>query len=392
MKKRMTIMLAIVGTAFALLIGYKMFGAYMMSKWLAGNGLPPATVTTMVADYQQWQPQIRSVGTLRAKNGVEMVGEVAGIVQALHFKSGDKVKAGELLIELDADEEQAQLDAALAAVALARSNYERDRAQFKVLAVSQAQLDADEADLKVKQAEAARLRAVVDKMHIRAPFTGRLGVSALSPGQYIRVGEVLVSLQASDPILVDFSVPQRQIAEMAVGQRVLLGSDAFKGREFAGEISAIDSRVDANTRNVRIEARVDNPKGELLPGMYAEVRVQVGEPMKLLTLPQTAVTYNAYGSTVFLARPAKPVAAGEAAQEGAEQGVASSGKPAMPLAEQVFVKTGMKRGDQVAVISGVNEGDVVVTSGQMKLKNGTPLVVNNSHPPAFEPDPKPQEH
>lgn len=376
MKKRMMIMLAIVGTAFALLVGYKMFGAYMMNKWLAGNGVPPATVSTMVAGYQQWQPQIRSVGTLRAKNGVDMVGEVAGTVQALHFKSGDKVKAGELLIELDADEEQAQLDAALAAAALARSNYERDKAQFKVKAVSQAQLDADEAALKVNQAEAARLRAVVNKMHIRAPFSGRLGVSALSPGQYVRVGEVLVSLQASNPILIDFNVPQRQISEITVGQRVLLGSDAFEGREFAGEVSAIDSRVNANTRNVRIEAKVDNPDGELLPGMYAEVRVQVGEPLRLLTLPQTAVAYNAYGSTVFLARSAESSAEAESAK---------------PLAEQVFIKTGMKRGDQVAVLSGVSEGDVVVTSGQMKLKNGTPLITNNSHPPAFEADPEPQE-
>jgi len=381
MKKRMMIMLAIVGTCFALLVGYKMFGAYMMGKWLAGNGLPPATVTTMVAGVQQWQPEIRSVGTLRAKNGVDIVGEVAGIVQALHFKSGEQVKAGDLLIELDADEEQAQLDAALAASELARSIHERDKAQFKVQAVSQAQLDMDAADVKVKQAEAARLRAVVGKMHIRAPFAGRVGVSALSPGQYIRQGEVLVSLQAVNPILIDFSVPQRQIGELKVGQRLLLGSDAFEGREFQGEITAIDSRVNASTRNVRIEAKVDNPKDELLPGMYAEVRVQVGESQSLLTLPQTAISFNAYGSTVFLSRSAKP-AVGQ---------TTADGKSAMPLAEQVFVKTGLTRGDQIAVISGISEGDVVVTSGQMKLKNGTPLIVNNSVQPAFDPNPSPQE-
>ncbi|HCS13032.1 MAG TPA: efflux transporter periplasmic adaptor subunit, partial [Zetaproteobacteria bacterium] len=346
---------------------------------------PPATVTTMVAGVQDWQPEIRSVGTLRARNGVEVVAEIAGTVQALHFKSGDAVKAGELLIELDADEEQAQLDAAVAAAELAKSIFERDKAQFKVQAVSQAQLDLDAADVKVKQAEAARLRAVLGKMHIRAPFAGRLGVSALSPGQYVRQGEVLVSLQANNPVLVDFSVPQRQVAELKVGQRVLLGSDAFKGRDFIGEISAIDSRVNASTRNVRIEAKVDNPKDELLPGMYAEVRVQVGESRSLLTLPQTAISFNAYGSTVFLARPAKP-AEGKAAAE-----PSADGKPAMPLAEQVFVKTGLTRGDQIVVESGINEGDLVVTSGQMKLKNGTPLIVNNSVQPAFESDPAPQE-
>ncbi|MDQ6965660.1 MAG: efflux RND transporter periplasmic adaptor subunit, partial [Mariprofundaceae bacterium] len=297
------------------------------------------------------------------------------------------VKAGDLLIELDADEEKAQLDAAVAAAELAKSIYERDKAQFKVQAVSQAQIDMDAADVKVKQAEAARLRAVVDKMHISAPFAGRLGVSSLSLGQYIRQGEVLVSLQSNSPILVDFSVPQRQIGEMQVGQRLLLGSDAFEGREFQGEISAIDSRVNASTRNVRIEAKVDNPENKLLPGMYAEVRVQVGESRSLLTLPQTAISFNAYGSTVFLARPAESTEG-----QAADANPAAGEKPAMPLAEQVFVKTGLKRGDQIAVTSGIREGDMVVTSGQMKLKNGTPLIVNNSVQPAFEADPAPQEH
>jgi len=299
----------------------------------------------------------------------------------LNFKSGDEVKAGDLLIELDADEEQAQLDAALAAAELAVSIYRRDKAQFKVQAVSQAQLDMDKADVQVKQAQAAQLSAVLDKMHIRAPFAGRLGVSAISPGQYIRQGEVLVSLQAVNPLLVDFNVPQRQLSELMVGQKLRLSSDAFAGRDFAGEISAIDSRVNASTRNVRVEAKVDNPNGELLPGMYAEVRVATGMSKPYLTLPQTAISFNAYGSTIFLA---KPVSVAEKP--------AADGKPALPLAEQIFVKTGPTRGDQIAVESGINEGDVVVTSGQMKLKNGTPLIVNNSVQPAFAADPKPQEH
>jgi len=381
MKKRMMIMLTIVGIAFALLFGYQQFGAYMMKKWLAGNGLPPAAVTTMVAAYQDWQPEIRSVGTLRAQHGVDVVAELAGIVRKLNFKSGDEVKAGDLLIELDADEEQARLAAALAAVELAESIYTRDKAQFKVQAVSQAQLDMDKADVQVKRAQAAQLRAVLDKMHIRAPFAGRLGVSSLSAGQYIRQGEVLVSLQAVNRLLVDFNVPQRQLSELKVGQRVRLSSDAYAGREFAGEISAIDSRVNASTRNVRIEALVDNSGGELLPGMYAEVLVAIGESKPYLTLPQTALSFNAYGSTVFLSRASQ-----------AKEKPAADGKPALPVAEQVFVKTGSKRGDQVAVVSGIAEGDIVVTSGQMKLKNGTPLIVNNSVQPAFDPAPEPQEH
>jgi len=379
MKKRMIIMLASVGIAFALLVAYQQFGAYMMKQWLAGNGLPPATVTTMVADFADWQPEIRSIGTLRAVRGVDVVAELPGVVQQLHIKSGGVVRAGKLLIELEAGEEQAQLDAATAATQLAAITYQRSKAQFKVKAVSQAQLDMDQADLKVKQAQAAQLRAVLDKMHIRAPFAGKLGVTAVSPGQYIRQGEVLISLQAVNPLLIDFNVPQRQLSMLKVGQQLRLNSDAYAGQEFTGEISAIDSRVNASTRNVRIEAKVENPNGELLPGMYAEVRVETGQSERHLTLPQTAVSYNAYGSTVFIARPV-----GDKAADAAE--------PAMPLAEQVFVKTGLRRGDQIAVLEGIKSGDVVVTSGQMKLKNGTPLIVNNSVQPSFDPAPEPQEH
>ena len=379
MKKRMMIMLASVGIAFALLFAYQQFGAYMMKQWLAGNGLPPATVTTMVADFADWQPEIRSIGTLRAVRGVDVVAELPGIVQQMHVKSGAVVRAGALLIELEAGEEQAQLDAAIAAAQLAAITYERDKAQFKVKAVSQAQLDMDQADLKVKQAQAAQLRAVLDKMHIRAPFAGKLGVTAVSPGQYIRQGEVLISLQAVNPLLIDFNVPQRQLSMLKVGQQLRLNSDAYPGREFTGEISAIDSRVNASTRNVRIEGKVENPNGDLLPGMYAEVLVETGQSERYLTLPQTAVSYNAYGSTVFLARPAGDKAEGDA-------------EPAMPQAEQVFVKTGLRRGDQIAVLEGIESGDVVVTSGQMKLKNGTPLIVNNSVQPSFDPAPEPQEH
>jgi len=386
MKKRMIIMIASVGIFFAALIGFNTFKGYMMKQWLAGNGLPPATVTTMPAAYAEWQPEIRSVGTLRALHGVDVVSEVAGIVSKLHFKSGDSVKTGALLVELDAGVEKAQLHAAQAAAELAAITFKRDKAQFKVKAVSQAQLDLDQADLKAKKAQVAQLQAVLNKMRIRAPFAGMLGVSAISLGQYLKQAQVIVSLQENDPILVDFNVPQGRLAKLKVGQRLHLNSNSIAGHAFSGEISAIDSRVNANTRNVRIEAKVDNAKGELLPGMYAEVRVETGERERYLTLPQTAVSYNAYGSTIFRAKVAATT------EPTSKQTEAADGKPALPVAEQVFVKTGLRRGDQIAVLSGIKEGDVVVTSGQMKLKNGTPMIVNNSVQPAFDAAPKPQEH
>lgn len=377
MKKRMIIMLAIIGVAFGGIYGYNAFKAHMMAKHFASQGLPPATVTTMAVTFQDWQPQIRSVGTLRAREGVDVVAQLVGTVEKLHFHSGDMVKKGDLLIELDADEEQARYAAALAAAELALTTLRRDREQFKVQAVSQAKLDADKADVAMKQAQAAELKAVIDKLHIVAPFDGRIGVSTISPGQYLRQGDVIVALESSDPILVDFHLPQRYLAQIRVDQKLILSSDASAGREFAGTISGIDSRINASTRTVHVEGRVENPDGLLLPGMYAEVHIATGASERMLTLPQTAVSYNAYGSTVFLALPGK---------------VSEDGKPGLPVAEQVFVKTGETRGDQVAVLSGIQEGAVVVTSGQMKLKNGTPLMVNNSHTPAFDADPEPQEH
>jgi len=379
MKKRMTIMLISVAVLFGAVIGFQQFKAYMMAQWLAGNGLPPATVTAMAAKFDDWQPQIHSVGSLRARQGAMIVAERGGTVEAVHFKAGEEVRAGKLLLELEAGQEKAQFKAAEAALTLAKITLKRDKEQIEVHAISQAQLDTDKADLQAKQAKLEELQAVLDKLQIHAPFTGRLGVSSVSVGQYLNPGANIVSLQSSDPMMIDFNIPQRQLAEVKVGQTVHLHTNTYGDREFKGEIVGIDSRVDINTRNVHIEAKIANKKGELVPGMFAEVRIETDGGGRYLTLPQTAITYNAYGSTVFVARPGK-------ATEGDEEG-----KEPMPVAEQIFVETGAVRGDQVAVLSGIKEGDMVVTSGQMKLKNGTPLIINNSHVPANEMAPTPQE-
>jgi len=372
MKKRMIVMLLLVVVVFGGLLGFQMFKAKMMAQYFATQGLPPATVTTMQAGYSHWQPQISAVGTLRARQGVQIVSEMAGVVKQVHFQSGATVKKGDLLISLDADVERAQLAAAEAAASLAVTTLKRDRKQFKVQAISQAQIDADKADLAAKNAQADQIRAIIDKLEIRAPFAGSLGVTTISRGQYLKAGDTIVSLQSTDPILIDFHVPQRHVPAISEGQVVHLTGNGFAGQDFEGKISAIDNIVNRNTRNVHVEAKVANPNGVLLPGMYAEVRVDAGAEKRYLTLPQTAVSYNAYGSTLFLAKKV----------DGQDK----------PVAEQVFVTTGSRRGDQIAVVGGIKEGDVVVTSGQMKLKNGTPLIVNNSVQPAFEVSPTPQEH
>ena len=376
MKKRMVIMLLLVGVLLGGLVGFNWFKGYMMQKYMASSPQPPATVTAMKAGYQQWQPQLRAVGTLRAVRGVDVTTEVAGLVRSVHFKSGDEVKAGQLLAELNADSDLAQLHSLEAAAELAATVYDRDKAQFAAQAVSKAQLDADAADLKSKKAQVAQQTALVEKKSIRAPFAGKLGISTVNPGQYLNPADKLVTLQTIDPIYVDFYLPQQQLPQIAIGQKVTLSADAYKGVAFTGKINAINPKVETNTRNVQVEATVPNAKRQLLPGMFASVMVESGDEERYLTLPQTAITYSPYGDTVFAVK--------------ASDKKDDKGNVAL-VAQQVFVTTGPTRGDQVAILKGIEPGTQVVTSGQVKLKNGTPLIINNSVQPANNPNPTPQE-
>ena len=376
--KRMLVMLILIGVLFAAIVGYRMFVNSMMQKFLAGNALPPATVTAMPVGKQMWRERLTAVGTLRAMQGVDVASEVAGIVEKVHFKSGQLVEAGELLIELQADEEQAQLQALQASRRLAGINHERNRQQFAIKAVSQAQLDASAAELARLKAEEARQEAIIDKKRIVAPFAGRLGVSRINVGQFLNPAEPVVTLQDSRFLYVDFNLPQKHLGELAAGRSIAVTSDAMGGKTRSGRITAINATVDPATRNVAVEGMLDNADGKLLPGMFVQVAVETGAPQSLLTLPQTALSFNPYGTTLFVAREKRPEGQPEA-------------EPQL-LAEQVFVKTGPRRGDQIAIVEGIGEGDLVVTSGQMKLKNGTPLIINNAVVPANEAAPEPQEH
>jgi membrane fusion protein (multidrug efflux system) len=330
----------------------------------------------MAADYQNWQPQLTAVGTLRAVRGVDVTTEVAGLVRSVNFKSGDETTAGQLLAQLNIDSDVAQLRSLQAAADLAQTVYDRDSAQFDIEAIPKAQVDADAADLKSKRAQVAQQQALIEKKTIRAPFSGKLGISTVNPGQYLNPGDKLVTLQTIDPIYVDFYLPQQQLPEIAIGQKVIISTDAYKGVSFPGKINAINPRVDPNTRNVQVEATIPNAKRQLLPGMFANVKIDAGDEQRYLTLPQTSITYNPYGTTVFVVKPS---------DKKDDKGNAPM------IAQQVFVTTGPTRGDQVAILKGVEPGTQVVTSGQVKLKNGTPVVVNNSVQPTNSPSPTPQE-
>jgi membrane fusion protein, multidrug efflux system len=347
----------------------------IMKQIAQGSAPQPAVVVTAIkAAPQEWQPQLNAVGSLRAVRGVDVTTEIAGLVREIRFKSGDEVKAGALLVQLNADSDLAQLASLKAAADLAQVTLTRDRAQLAAQAISQAQVDSDQADLKSKRAQAASQQATIDKKTIRAPFSGRLGITLVNPGQYLNPGDKVVTLQTIDPIYIDFNLPQQQISAVSLGQTVTVSSDAYRGQGFSGKVTAIDAKVDTATRNVQIEATLPNPKKQLLPGMFARAAVDAGEKKAYLTLPQTAITYNPYGATVFVTADKKD----------------AKGHPQVQ-AQQVFITPGPTRGDQVAILKGVSEGATVITSGQLKLKNGTPVRIDNSVQPANDQNPAPQE-
>lgn len=372
MTKRMIIMLVCVGLLFGGIFGFQIFKMKMIKKFMSSMPVPPAAVTAIKAEVSPWQPRLSAIGTMKAVQGVEITSESAGVVREIHFKSGEEIQEGKILFQLNPDAEEAQLNALKAASGQAKTLYERDKAQFEIQAISQAALDADAADLKTKSAQVVQQEAIIAKKTVRAPFSGRLGISTLSLGQYINPGDKIVTLQALDPAYIDFALPQQQLSRIGPGQTVKIAADAYPDRQFKGKVTAINPKIDIDTRNIQIEATVQNPKHELVPGMFVSVDLETGKEEKLLTLPQTAITYNPYGETVFIVEESK----------------GPDGKPLL-TAKQTFVKTGETRGDQVAILEGIKQGERIVTSGQLKLRNGSQIVINNTVLPENNPDPKP---
>jgi membrane fusion protein (multidrug efflux system) len=374
LRKRMIWMLIGVFVLMGLIIGFNLFKTIMIKKYLAGAGSPPATVTTMVVGDDEWQPQLVASGSLRAYRGVELSTEVNGIIKSVFVKSGMDVKEGTLLMALVQDADLAQLHALQAQADLAKVVNERDRQQLAIEAISKNAFDSSSADYKAKAAQVEQQAALVAKKNLKAPFSGRVGIVSSNPGQFINSGDKILTLQTIDPVFVDFTLPQNVAAQIKKDQIVNVVSDGFGNQIFNGKITAVSPKVDSNTRNIQVEALVSNPDKKLLPGMFASLKVDLGDKVRYITVPQTAVTYNPYGSVIYIAK----------------QGTAKDGKPSTE-AQQVFVTTGPTRGDQVAILKGIQIGDTIVTSGQLKLKNGTPLIVNNDVIPGNNPNPTPQE-
>lgn len=391
MKKRMVIMLIVVGLLLGGIFGFQAFKNVMIKKYLASASNPPQTVSAIKATERPWQPTIEAVGSLRARRGADLSLQVAGIVAGIHFKSGDEVEKGQKLLTLSADDDRAKLASLRVAEQIAHTTYERDKRQYKAEAISKQALDNDEAALKQAQANVAQQQAALNYKYLMAPFSGRLGLRQVDLGQYLNAGTVVVTLQQLDPIFVDFYLPQQDLSRVKAGQQVVARTDTYPDDHFDGKIIAINPTVDVNTRNVQVRAQLANPDEKLLTGMYATVDVQTGTPASYITLPQTAITYNPYGNTVYLLVPA-PADKGDASPASSTKGAKASGDDQPTLvAQQQFVTTGETRGDQIQVLKGVKAGDLVVSAGQLKLHNGSPVKINNSIQPSNDAHPTPQE-
>lgn len=372
MAKRMILML----TVTALLVAALGFIKFRQIQTAVGEAAafqpPPEAVTTVVVTEERWPATIAAIGTVAAVQGVTVSADLPGTVERVAFESGQAVRAGEVLALLDTRQERAQLAAVEARRELARTNFERMQGLLNDRVVSKAEFDQATAEYRQTEAQAGEIEAAIRKKTIRAPFSGILGIREVNLGQYLAGGDPLVTLQSLDPIHVNFGVPQQAAGQVRVGRAVRITLDGAPPIELTGRVTAIDSVVDEATRNIEVQATLENVGRTLRPGMFVQAELSLGKQNPVKALPASAISYAPYGDSVFIVADLTD-----------ERGRRYRG------VRQQFVKLGPARGDQVAVVSGLNAGDEVVTSGVFKLRNGAPVEVNNSVRPANSPAPQP---
>lgn len=335
---------------------------------------PPATVATHKVEKQDWEIALHSVGSLEAAQGVVISADIPGRITEILFTPGTRVEKGAPLVQQDITSEKAQLRAAEANVELARLNVERVRELFAKRASSKADLDTAEARIQEAQAQADNIRTTIAKKTIKAPFTGQLGIRLVNLGQDLANGTPIVTLQAVDIMFLNFSVPQQSLSQLQMGLPVRMSTDAVPGETFSGVVTAIDPAVDPATRNVKVQATLENPQHKLLPGMFASVEVVLPGEEAVVAVPITAIAYATYGDSVFLVE--------EETKEGGDKHL---------VARQQFVQLGRTYGDFVAVTKGLSADQTVVVSGVFKLQNGAPIAVNNDVKPTFSLNPTPND-
>ena len=361
MLKRMSIMIIILAIIFGGIfwfLGY--FKPMMVNQYFSNFQPPPATVSSAYAENSSRTPFLESIGSVVAVQEVVITSEVAGIIQSIEFSSGQTVKAGQSLVKLDTAVDQAELKGLIASGKLAEANFKRDKQLIERKAVSSLDFETSTAGLRNAEANIERQKATIRKKSIRAPFDGKLGIRKVDLGEYLQAGSSIVSLQALDQVYVNFTLPEQHFSKVAIGQVSKVKVSAWEEREFTGKISAIDARISEATRNFTIQVTIDNADHALLPGMFSEVRLITGTPRELVTVPEQAIDPKLYGTSVFVISENN---------ENAESTM---------TVERRYVQTGLSQGGYIEITSGLKAGEQVVTAGQLKLQNGSKVVINNT--------------
>ncbi len=375
MIKRMIIMLICV----LVFIGALGFTKYHQIKTaIAQNSSykpPPEAVTTVVAAQNEWQTMLKSIGTVTAAQGVVVSADLPGIVAAINFESGKRVKTGDVLVHLDTKQEEAQLAGAVAQQKLMHLNLDRANGLRDKNLIAQADVDQVKAETEQADAGVNEIQATIERKTIRAPFDGILGIRQINLGQYVTAGQAIVPLQALDPVYVDFAIPQQEMADVHVGDQLEVALEGTSGIAAKGQITAINSVVDQSTRNINIRATLPNHDGKLFPGMFVKASVLVGKSNPVIAVPASSIAYTPYGDFVYIVDDLK-----------APNGETYKG------VKQQLVRLGSARGDQVSIENGVRIGEEVVTSGVFRLRSGAAVVVNNEIQPSNNPTPKPEEN
>ncbi|WP_406819867.1 efflux RND transporter periplasmic adaptor subunit [Pseudomonas sp. KnCO4] len=363
LRRRMLIMLAVVLLIVLALGGYKAFSIYQQIQMFTAPR-PPITVAAALAEQRPWQERLPAVGSLKALQGVELSLEVEGIVKALHFDSGQQVKAGQLLLQLNDDQETALLGTAQADLGLAKVDFGRGSQLVGDAAISRGEFDRLTAQYRRNQALVEQLKASKSKKSIKAPFSGTIGIRQVDVGDYLAAGTVIATLQDLSSLYVDFNVPEQALPRLSVGQQVLVQVAAYPGQTFPASLSAINPKVDEATRNLLVRATMANPDGKLLPGMFASLLILLPNPQPRVVVPESAITYTLYGNSVYVATPKKDKD-GKPVND-------DKGQPQL-TAEQRTVQTGERRDGVVVVSKGLQAGEQVVTAGQLKLTPGAAI-------------------
>lgn len=373
MKRKFVIVAGALLAVVVVLAGVKALQIRALIKAGSEFSVPAETVSAAEVRQETWESTLPAIGSITAVQGVELRAELAGTVRDIAFTSGGTAAKGQVLVQLDTSSEQAQLRAAEAQAELARLNLERARDLFAQGVTSRSDLDSREAAFRQTTGEVDAVRATIAKKTIRAPFSGRLGIRSVNLGQFVNPGDAIVSIHSLDPVYVDFSVPEQQLSQLQRAMAVRVETDATPGRVFEGNVTALNPEVDPSTRNIKVQATVANPGGELRPGMFARVVVVLPESKSHLVIPSTAVLHAPYGDSVFVVSDVRNEKTGTTVKQ----------------VQMTTIRLGETRGDFVAVTHGLQPGQTIVTSGVFKLRNGAPVVLDNSLAPDAKAAPQP---